>query len=107
MDSKHPDERLVFAFLDGDLRAQAILDSWRVQLPVTIMSAAALAELSDRCRCEFAFPRPEENDGLQWTTADEDQPHVPASHSAYVCLEPEVSDGPDDEQISNKDQDEE
>lgn len=62
MDSKHPDEELIFKLIDGDPRAEAICESWRFHEPVTFLSREALEELSERCHVIYSFPRVEDRE---------------------------------------------
>lgn len=57
MDSLRPDESLMVALADGDIRARAIVESWRFNEPITVMDGDELDELIERCHTTFNFPR--------------------------------------------------
>ena len=42
MDSKRPDEELIFRLIEGDPPARAIVEGWRFHLPVTILTREQL-----------------------------------------------------------------
>jgi hypothetical protein len=60
LDSKHPDEELILSLLDGDPRAHAIVESWRVRLTVTVMPADEFDALVRRRQIVYDGPRQEE-----------------------------------------------
>ncbi len=57
MNSLRPGEQLCLALCSGDPRAKAIVEAWRFNLPVILMTAEDLHEMSERCHTTFNFPR--------------------------------------------------
>jgi hypothetical protein len=57
MNSLRPDESLVLALCDGDPRAKAIVDGWKFNTPVILMTKEDLDELSERRHTTFNFQR--------------------------------------------------
>ena len=51
--SLRPGEQVVIAAAQGNRRACAIRDAWKPRFTVTLMPAAELAALSDRCSLTF------------------------------------------------------
>ena len=74
LDSKRPDEALILSLLDGDPRARAIVNSWRVKLPVTVLPTDEFDALVRKSHTVFDCPRLAEGDG-GWvvTPAAEDE----------------------------------
>jgi len=70
MDSKSPDEELIFKFIDGDPRARVIVDSWRFRQPITVLPADEFDALVSRSRTVFAFARQAEGDSEGGQTPD-------------------------------------
>jgi hypothetical protein len=62
MDSKRPDEELLFSLLEGDPRATVILESWRFSLPVTVLPPEEFDALVLRSHTVFELPRPADGD---------------------------------------------
>jgi hypothetical protein len=74
LDSKRPDEALIFSLLDGDPRARAIVNSWRVKLPVTALATDEFDALVSRSHTVFDCLRQDaEGVSADSSKRDEDQ----------------------------------
>jgi len=71
VDSKRPDEKLIFGLLDVDPRAIAIVKSWNKRLPVVVMPSAEFDELIQARKMCFEFPEPDEDESESYPSPDE------------------------------------